>query len=105
MEDQYLASLIDLYLAGVLSAEERAELCHRLVSSPEAREQFEKHRVQYQIVHPECIAPTVAEALGELEMRSEASQDAPLLLLSSQVVSAKLRAWCFGGAAAFWIAV
>jgi hypothetical protein len=103
MEDQHLASLIDLYLAGVLNADERAELHQQLVSFPEARTQFERHISGYRVVHPDAFVPNVVEAIQDLEATSEAPT--PALLPSPALVSAKLRAWCVGGAMAVSIMI
>ena len=97
MEDQHLASLIDLYLAGVLSADERAELHQLLVSSAEVRAQFDRHVSGYHVLHSDTFVPNAIEAIQDLE---HAAETAPDLRSTPALVSAKLRAWCILGATA-----
>src|SRR5262245_53160855 len=61
MEDPRLACLIDSHIAGVLNAEERAELEHLLASSPAAREQFDRHVALHALLHGAArVAPPPA---------------------------------------------
>ena len=105
MEDQHLASLIDLYLAGVLTTDERTELHDWLVSSADARSQYNHHLSGYCITHPGAFAPDVTKAIADLATTQDITTNAPVFMPSPAVASAKLRLWCLGGAMAVSIMI
>ena len=103
MEDTRLASLIDMYAAGVVSAEELVELQQRLASSAAAREQFDRHIAHYEITHPHLALPRADEFLAQWDTPEEvaneevfhASPDTyePVRIDSSGLFRASFRKW------------
>src|SRR5688500_10058400 len=75
MEDTRLASLIDMYAAGVISAEELVELQQRLASSAAAREQFNRHIAHYEITHPHLALPRADEFLAQWDTPEETASE------------------------------
>jgi hypothetical protein len=98
MEDSRLASLIDLFAAGVLSAHEEGELYTQLASSSAAREQFDRQMVSHRIQNPEIDFPDAMEVVRAYE-NSRRDNRGDIHLPLQAIASAKLRAWC-GAAAA-----
>jgi hypothetical protein len=72
MKESRLASLIDSYIAGVLSAAEEDELRHWLTLSEDGRVQFERHISSYEITHPGSRLPNLAEFLDGSQAAPEA---------------------------------
>jgi hypothetical protein len=80
MERHRIASLIDLYVAGVISADELAELRRCLGESPAVRAQYDRHISNYCAMHPDAALPTAAEFLAQWDAPLEmevASTPAP----------------------------
>lgn len=101
MEDLRLASLTDLYLAGVLSADEAAELHGRLLGAEAARVQFDRHVAGHRSTHSETSSPTAAELVAHWEASTESPAPAEAVMAPSYIhVSKALRAWCAGSALA-----
>jgi hypothetical protein len=102
MEDSRLASLIDLFVAGVLSTDEEAELYHTLVLSVAAREQFDRQIASHRAQQAGVDLPDALEAIQRWETPPEelAGEPVPPLLA---VASTKLRAWCGAAATAVLI--
>lgn len=63
MENARLASLTDLYVAGVLTGAEHDELYVLLLSSPAAREQFDRQITCHRINNPGVSLPSATELL------------------------------------------
>lgn len=98
MEDSRLASLIDLFAAGVLSADEESELYTRLASSGAARAQFDRQMASHRIQNPEIDFPAANEVVcAHANAGREVWSEGQLPLHA--IASTKLRAWC-GAAAA-----
>ena len=118
MEDTRLASLIDMYAAGVISAEELVELQQRLASSAAAREQFDRHVAHYEITHPHLTMPRAEEFLAQWDTPEGPSREEmvpvpaetfePTRIDSSGLFRAsfcKWRPWSIVGTAAAFLAV
>jgi hypothetical protein len=106
MEDPRLASLIDLYVAGVLSAGETAELRERLLGSGEARAQFDHHIACHEITHSGTTLPTAAElvALWNASLELPTARGSKIIA-DEPHVSTSLRAWVISSALASCVLV
>ena len=106
MEDPRLASLIDLYIAGVLSADEAAELRERLLGSGEARAQFDRHVSSHEITHSGTTLPTADELVALWNALAERPEQAHAEVVLEQAnVSTMLRAWIIGSALTTWVVI
>ena len=120
MEDSRLASLIDMYVAGVISADELVELHQRLVSSTAARDQFDRHIAGFEITQPDLALPKAAEFLAQWDASPEFATEETfheetvpavehLRIHSSDLFRASFRKWrqwsVAGTAAAFLVVV
>jgi hypothetical protein len=65
MDYARLASLVGMYVAGVLSTSEFDELYCLLLSSPAAREHFDRLVVLHRAQNPEVLIPTATEFLEQ----------------------------------------
>ncbi len=118
MEDSRLASLIDIYVAGVISADELVELHQRLASSAAAREQFDRHIAGCEITHPNLALPGSDEFLAqwntaETDPHGEAFRDGAPPVVHPRIDTSELfrasfrkwRRWSVAGTAAAFLAV
>ncbi len=119
MGDFRLASLIDMYVAGVISADELLELHRRLASSTAARDQFDRHIAGYEITQPDLVLPKAAEFLAQWDTSPEFATEETfqeetvpgmehLRIDTSEMFRAsfrKWRQWSVAGTAAAFLAV
>src|SRR5688572_18491591 len=99
MERHRIASLIDLYVVGVISADEIAELHRCLASSGAARAQFDRHVSNYCAVHPNAKLPTAAEFLAQTQPAEPVhakSLSSSTLMQVVHIVRPYLRGWRAG---------
>jgi hypothetical protein len=111
MKDPRLASLIDMYLAGVISADELVELREYLVSSARARRQFDRHVSWYEIIHPGVPLPTAERFLEDAAVAQSRADELLLVSVCENAAEtlrgwiASWRGWSAGGALAVCAAV
>jgi hypothetical protein len=114
MEDARLASLIDMYVAGVISADELVELHERLAFSTSARDQFDRHIAGYEITQPDLALPKAAEFLARWDTspgfatEETLHEEAVEHLSASEMFRASFRRWrqwSIAGTAAAFLAV
>ncbi len=119
MGDPRLGSLIDMYIAGVISADELAELHERLATSAAACEQYNWHIAGCEITHPDLVLPNAEDFLAQWDTAETISSEEVFQDESMEVIERtrihtsdlfrasfrKWRQWSIAGTAAAFLVV